>query len=332
MPVLRSIKMPGLFIVILFFSVLFAPMVVSLRAEGFRAESSCTEEFCDNGDGTVTHEATGLVLLKDKTCFSPNSWGAAMSAATNLADGTCGLSDGSKTGDWRLATYPLSLAESFSDMHNIGRGGELEILHRAEHSEIFQPSTSKHYWSGTAKHNNQHLIWYMSAHKGTVTPLLKESKSAIWPVRDKKVTVLPILVPTVTAQNDRVAPGGSIAVKELITTTHPEQVISYVLLDKSGGGYFALNGIAQSEEDDLRFPVSAIESGDVTYVGGDEEGSETLYIGVQYGKGKQSDWVAWQMSTIADVVTPAETAQDDKANTSDTIDVKELILLLHNSR
>ncbi len=57
-------------------------------------------------DGTVLDKATGLIWLRNLTCLPEvMSWENAINAANMLADdgmGTCGLSDGSEIGDWRL--------------------------------------------------------------------------------------------------------------------------------------------------------------------------------------------------------------------------------------
>lgn len=58
--------------------------------------------FADNGDGTVSDHLTGLVWLKNAGCFDPAVFAAALADANQLAPGLCGLSDGSKAGDWRL--------------------------------------------------------------------------------------------------------------------------------------------------------------------------------------------------------------------------------------
>ncbi|MBN1814509.1 MAG: DUF1566 domain-containing protein [Anaerolineae bacterium] len=68
--------------------------------------------FEDNGDGTATDKLTGLVWLKNANCevfFSGDSvgsnlrnWDEALAAANSLANGYCGLTDGSSAGDWRL--------------------------------------------------------------------------------------------------------------------------------------------------------------------------------------------------------------------------------------
>lgn len=76
--------------------------------------------FTENGDGTATDNLTGLVWLKNVQCTdevggvdmitgeSESSWnkatemGEALVWVAALADGYCGLSDGSEPGDWRL--------------------------------------------------------------------------------------------------------------------------------------------------------------------------------------------------------------------------------------
>ena len=60
--------------------------------------------FVDNGDGTVTDTRTGLIWLQHASCngqairADQNTW------ANTLASGSCGLTDGSKAGQWRLPT------------------------------------------------------------------------------------------------------------------------------------------------------------------------------------------------------------------------------------
>ena len=56
----------------------------------------------DNQDGTVTDNLTGLIWLKNAGCFTPTLWANALADVNQLASGSCGLSDGSTAGEWRL--------------------------------------------------------------------------------------------------------------------------------------------------------------------------------------------------------------------------------------
>jgi len=67
-----------------------------------RKRGPWTPRFTDNRNGSVTDELTGLVWLKDAGCLGAEIWDTALKHANALAAGTCGLSDGSVAGDWRL--------------------------------------------------------------------------------------------------------------------------------------------------------------------------------------------------------------------------------------
>lgn len=58
--------------------------------------------FMDNQNGTITDTLTGLIWLKNASCFAPGNWNAALIAANQLYSGSCGLSDGSTIGQWRM--------------------------------------------------------------------------------------------------------------------------------------------------------------------------------------------------------------------------------------
>ena len=62
------------------------------------------DRFVDNGDGTVTDQRTGLLWLKNASCYGAQDWYNAMSSAAGLNYGECGLTDGSEESDWRLPT------------------------------------------------------------------------------------------------------------------------------------------------------------------------------------------------------------------------------------
>jgi hypothetical protein len=61
-----------------------------------------TTRFTDNQDGTVTDGLTGLIWLKNAGCMTAMIWSDALQSANQLASGTCGLTDGSTAGTWRM--------------------------------------------------------------------------------------------------------------------------------------------------------------------------------------------------------------------------------------
>ena len=58
--------------------------------------------FADLQDGTVRDQLTGLVWMKSAGCVSARNWNDALAAVRQMASGACGLSDGSRSGDWRM--------------------------------------------------------------------------------------------------------------------------------------------------------------------------------------------------------------------------------------
>lgn len=71
-----------------------------------------SDRYVDCGNGSVRDNNTGLYWLKDGSCADlegtdsagKGDWDTAEAAAAVLADGTCGLTDGSQPGDWRQPT------------------------------------------------------------------------------------------------------------------------------------------------------------------------------------------------------------------------------------
>src|SRR5215475_11535304 len=52
-----------------------------------------TPRFTDNNNGTITDNLTGLIWLKNASCFGTQVWDTAITSANGLANGQCGLSD-----------------------------------------------------------------------------------------------------------------------------------------------------------------------------------------------------------------------------------------------
>lgn len=96
--------------------------------------------FTDNADGTVTDHLTGLIWLKNAQCFSASNWANALASANQLASGSCGLSDGSTAGQWRMPN--INELESLVDVSSANPA----VSPSAPFSNI---GVSNAYWSST---------------------------------------------------------------------------------------------------------------------------------------------------------------------------------------
>ena len=134
-------------------------------------------------DGTVRDNATGLIWLKDANCFGAMNWYDAMDAAANLADGPCGLSDGSVAGDWRLPSI-----EEFNDLVDTNYTHpalcNASGLDHWSQGNAFNNVQSYHYWSSSAYEGSTTHVWgvFLSSGHGNNFPK-SHDYLYVWPVR-----------------------------------------------------------------------------------------------------------------------------------------------------
>jgi hypothetical protein len=138
--------------------------------------------FTDNEDGTVTDKLTGLIWLKNANCFGSKPWAQALSDANGLANGSCGLTDGSSAGDWRLP----NLRELQSLVHygvynpavpNTAGTGKWT-------GEPFSGVQLRSYWSSTTVAANPYNGWCVFLGNGLVQSSYdKRTARWVWPVR-----------------------------------------------------------------------------------------------------------------------------------------------------
>ncbi len=145
--------------------------------------------FVDNSDGTVTDMLTGLVWLKDASCadLGPNGNGSAdfttaLSSAAALADGTCGLSDGSVAGDWRVPSQfeLLSLLDFGYHLPALSNG---EGTAKWSEGDAFVGVGSASYWSSTSYVGAADHAWFVFFDSGFVNATPKTDSLYVWPVR-----------------------------------------------------------------------------------------------------------------------------------------------------
>jgi hypothetical protein len=125
--------------------------------------------FIDHGNGTVTDRLTGLIWTKKPACFFQRTLAQALGDAATLADGDCGLTDGSKAGDWRLPN--IKELESLIDFGRFSPS--LPLGH---------PFTNVyHHWSST---NNGLYAWTVNFEFGNQFITDRNSLASVWCVRD----------------------------------------------------------------------------------------------------------------------------------------------------
>ena len=128
--------------------------------------------FTDNSDGTVTDNLTGLIWLKNADCFGMRNWATALSDCNNLASGSCGLTDGSSAGVWRLpnAKELFSLIDLGQKYPALPSGYPFTGVH------------SWYCWSSTTDTHNTEAAWSVYLPNGGVGIYYKTSTYYVWPI------------------------------------------------------------------------------------------------------------------------------------------------------
>jgi hypothetical protein len=139
--------------------------------------------FKDNGNGTVTDNLTGLIWLKNANCFGYATLALSLSACNTLANGSCGLTDGSNPGDWRLPNrYEL---ESLLNMAYFGPAlsNAAGTGHWSEGDPFTNVQSLLPYWSSTTLAANTGGAWHVNVDIGQVSFDVNYIDRFIWPVR-----------------------------------------------------------------------------------------------------------------------------------------------------
>lgn len=117
----------------------------------------------------------GLIWLKDANCAGATaSWNDALNFCNSLKSGSCGLSDGSKAGDWRLPN--LTELESLIDYSRYDPA--------LPQGHPFTNVNSDYYWSSTTCSGDTAYAFIVDMYDGIESSDLKElDLSSVWPVR-----------------------------------------------------------------------------------------------------------------------------------------------------
>ena len=140
----------------------------------YQAGVAVTPRFTDNDDGTVRDNLTGLIWLKNANCFNTRTWTDGMSDANLLADGDCGLTDGSVAGDWRVP--------NLKELMSLLDYSQVDLMLPAGHP--FTAVEPDDYWTSTTIATSvKNSAWYVELDLGKSFNDLKDGLNYVWPVR-----------------------------------------------------------------------------------------------------------------------------------------------------
>lgn len=129
--------------------------------------------FVDNENGTIMDNLTGLIWMKNADCLGMREWNLALSDCNGLADGQCGLTDGSITGDWRLS--------QIKELQSLIDFSATQPALPSEHP--FTNVQFGYYWSSTTEASSSGYAWYVGMSDGYVSNFSKLASLYVWPVR-----------------------------------------------------------------------------------------------------------------------------------------------------
>lgn len=153
-----------------------APGAVALQATGQyksyadgddgalqRGVALTAPRFIDRGNGTVVDTMTGLMWLKKADCIANQSWSASQTAIAQLADGQCGLADGSGAGAWRLPTRAEMLSLADRTLGNHADEFDATFLRTdgsVKRGAVFgSMATAVYYWTASADAADTNAAW-----------------------------------------------------------------------------------------------------------------------------------------------------------------------------
>jgi uncharacterized repeat protein (TIGR02543 family) len=147
-----------------------------------------TPRFTNNGNGTITDNLTGLIWLQNANCTNTVggvaksngllTWANALTWSNNLASGSCGLSDNSAVGDWRLPNVE-ELKSLFYHQNNpaLPTGHPFSAV-----VSVVSAGNSNYYWSSTTYAFNTSAAASLGM-DSYMSNTYKINNNYVWPVR-----------------------------------------------------------------------------------------------------------------------------------------------------
>ncbi|MCB1052200.1 MAG: DUF1566 domain-containing protein [Acidobacteria bacterium] len=138
--------------------------------------------FSDLNDGTIRDEMTQLVWLKNANCNGSLTWAQAIQLCADLADGMCGLTDGSLAGDWRMPNrFEMQSLQALA-YGNPPLCDRLGTGHWVE-GDAFSQVQLTVYWTSSNAMYNPLFCWVVDFSNGGVAGFDKSASLPVWPVR-----------------------------------------------------------------------------------------------------------------------------------------------------
>ena len=160
-----------LLILLVFASLPVRERVVDMKERNASPHSQA--RFTNNGDGTIRDNATGLIWLKNANCFGARSWNDATAAIATLASGTCGLTDGSIAGSWRLPT-----ADELRQLLDLSQNKPA-----LPKGHLFDDVQLLSYWTSSAYAYETGSAWSIVIQNGYMSHGRMSYNNYAWPVR-----------------------------------------------------------------------------------------------------------------------------------------------------
>ncbi|OQW99995.1 MAG: hypothetical protein BWK80_62330 [Desulfobacteraceae bacterium IS3] len=139
--------------------------------------------FTDNSNGTVTDNLTGLIWLKNANCWGQIDWATATSNAAALANGSCGLTDGSTAGQWRLPNVKELRSLIHFGYFNPALSNDAGDDKWGNGTSSFTGVQTSLYWLATTTAGSATSAWDVNLYFGNVAIDVKTRTCYVWPVR-----------------------------------------------------------------------------------------------------------------------------------------------------
>jgi hypothetical protein len=159
------------------------------RIERIETLHEIGDRFTDMGNGTIRDNVLGLIWLKDASCDNlPHTehgianWEEAIVAAAVLTSGTCGLSDGSAAGDWRLPTkteWEKFVSTDYINPALVNTVGDAQW----SEGDPFTGVLSDAYWSSTEQEYETYAYYADMANGWMYYNDERMTTYRVWPVR-----------------------------------------------------------------------------------------------------------------------------------------------------